>query len=179
MGDFKEPLPICVDLDGTLIYSDVTTIAAKKYVRRNILHAFSLLGWICRGIAYFKHRLAEVEKIDPVVLPYNHDFLDYIKRKKVQNHKIFLATACDAMYARAVVDYLDIFDGFFASDGKTNLRGKQKADRLKSIFGQDFIYAGNSVYDIPVWNICAESIVVTPTSGALRGMRGKKYRLFS
>lgn len=179
MRNPSEPLPICVDLDGTLIRGDVTAIAAEEYVRKNVFHVFELLGWFCGGLANFKQKLAEAETIDPAVLPYNREFLDYLKEKKSENHKIFLATACNTAYAKLVADYLGIFDGFFASDSHTNLRGQEKAARLKILFGQDFIYAGNSVYDVPVWNVCAGAVLVAPTSGALRGMRGRRYKLFS
>lgn len=77
-----------------------------------------------------------------------------------------------------MADYLKIFDGVFASDGKINLRGKNKANKLKTFFGNDFIYAGNSVYDVPAWDVCKEAVLVSPTRGALRGMQGRKYRLF-
>lgn len=171
-------LPICVDLDGTLIRDDVTRIAATECIKRNVFDVFKFLFWSCRGIAYFKHSLSEVVTIIPEKLHYNEEFLQYLKQQKSNGHSIFLATGCDRCYANIVADYLKIFDGVFASDGKVNLRGKNKANKLKTFFGNDFIYAGNSVYDVPVWEICKESILVSPTRGALRGMQGKKYRLF-
>lgn len=172
------PVPICVDLDGTLIRDDVTTIAATECVKRNIFNTFRLLFWCCGGIAHFKRRLSEVVPIDPTKLNYNEEFLEYLKRQKSNGHEIFLATGCDKRYADAVADYLKIFDGVFASDGKINLRGKNKANKLKTFFGNDFIYAGNSVYDVPVWDVCKEAVLVSPTRGALHGMQGRKYRLF-
>lgn len=171
-------LPICVDLDETLIRDDITKIAMMQYLKQNFLHIWKMFFWLCRGIAYFKQRLAEVVSIAPEKLSYNENFLEYVKQRKSDGHKIFLATGCNERYAQAVANYLKIFDGVFASNEQINLRGKNKADKLKSSFGNDFIYAGNSSYDIPVWKLSKEAILVAPTKGALLGMRRKKYRLF-
>lgn len=83
------PVPICVDLDGTLIRDDVTTIAATECVKRNIFNIFRLLFWCCGGIAHFKRRLSEVVPIDPTKLNYNEEFLEYLKKQNRMVTKFF------------------------------------------------------------------------------------------
>jgi len=166
------------DLDGTLIYDDVTQLATKLYIKKNIFNVLNLALWLTRGIAYYKHQLAKQIFIDPKKLHYNHKFLSYIKTQKASGMKIFLATGCDEKYAKQIADYLGIFDGVLASNGITNLVAQNKANALKNIFSKNFTYAGNSFNDIAVWNVCNKSILVTPTKLALKKMKNKSYILF-
>jgi phosphoglycolate phosphatase-like HAD superfamily hydrolase len=104
--------------------------------------------------------------------------LNFITRKKTAGHKIFLATACNKRYADEIADFLNIFDGVFASDGRVNLRAEYKAMALVRIFGpRGFIYVGNSLDDIKVWDQSAECILVAPSKLVLAKMRYRKYIL--
>jgi len=170
--------PLCVDLDGTLIKDDVTLIAAKAYIKRNVFNAVKLLLWIMRGRAYFKYRLAKVVELDASSLNYREDLLEYIFKNK-RNRKIFLATACNEIYAQKVAEYLKIFDGVFASNDRVNLRADAKARALVQTFGEDgFMYAGNSKDDVKVWDKTSDCILVSPTKSALKKMQRRKYLLF-
>jgi heme O synthase-like polyprenyltransferase len=60
---------------------------------------------------------------------------------------------------------LGLFSEVLASDGKTNLRGKNKGARLVERFGAcGFDYAGNSRVDLPVWKEAREALVVNGTA---------------
>ena len=80
---------ICVDLDGTLINTDLSVDAAKKIVRKNVLNIFRLVFWYLKGIQYLKYRVSEEVQLDPSVLPYNFSFLSYITLKKSEGCKIY------------------------------------------------------------------------------------------
>ncbi|MDR2067832.1 MAG: hypothetical protein LBP41_02480 [Holosporaceae bacterium] len=171
--------PICVDLDGTLIKNDVTMIALKKYVKGNFLRIFEVFYWFLHGRAHLKHQLAKNISLDAKSLNYNKKFLDFIIGERKKGRRIFLATACNRNYAHEVADFLNIFDGVFASNEHVNLRAEAKATTLTSIFGKNgFIYAGNSKDDLKVWDRSAECIIVAPAKTALKKMQGKKYVLF-
>ena len=52
------------------------------------------------------------------------------------------------------------FDGIFASDNGTNLKGKAKADRLIAAFGaQGFDYIGNAAADVPIWKAARTALL--------------------
>ena len=173
-------LAIGVDLDGTLIHDDVTWLACRKFLRQNWWNIFFVILWLLRGRAYCKYRLAKEIEIDPRKLNYNKKLLEFLSEKKAEGHEIFLATGCSEIYAKKIIDRFDLFDGFFASNDSTNLIGDVKSKKLVEKFGEkNFIYIGNSSSDVAVWKKSAEAILVTPTSGALKKMRGKKYFLFS
>ena len=52
--------PLCVDLDGTLIKSDVLCIAWKQLLKKNVLHAITILfafrfGYIGKTVGLFHY----------------------------------------------------------------------------------------------------------------------------
>jgi phosphoserine phosphatase len=142
--------PLCVDLDGTLIHTDllhenfVTVIAIKPWL------VFSLLFWLLRGRAYLKARLAGNVMFDPALLPYDERVLDYLSREKAKGRRLILATASIRSQADAVADYLGLFDAVLASEPDRNLKGSAKAALLSERLEQ-FSYLGNDRSDIEVW----------------------------
>jgi phosphoserine phosphatase len=171
--------PICVDLDGTLIKEDVTLKAVGIFVGRNFFNIFKIIGWLLRGRACLKQRLAEVVKLDASSLNYNDNLLKFIRKKKRKGGKIFLATGCNQVYANEVADHLGLFDGVFASNNYVNLRASAKSEALVTMFGEKgFVYIGNSHSDICVWSKSAECIIVSPSVGVLWRMRNRRYSLF-
>lgn len=162
-------LPLCIDLDGTLIRSDVTHESVLLFIRKYPWKFFYILYWLCRGRAFLKARLADYVRFVPTLLPYNKVFLDYIKDKAKQGHELYLVTAADQKYAKIIHDYIGIFKEYLASDGTKNLRASTKAATLCSRFGPEgFIYAGNSRHDLPVWERSAEIIAVNTPSKVLK-----------
>ncbi|MDR0753223.1 MAG: haloacid dehalogenase-like hydrolase [Holosporaceae bacterium] len=172
-------IPLCIDLDGTLIDEDVTLKAVKIYIRRSFFNLIMALAWIIRGRAYLKHRIAQCVDLDAKSLNYRKKLLAFIREKKKKGHRIFLATACNQIYAGSISDYLGIFDGVFASTERENLRAEAKAQALIRAFGRKgFSYAGNSNDDVCIWRESAECILVTPTKSVLKKMQGCEYLLF-
>jgi hypothetical protein len=90
---------------------------------------------------------------------------------------LVLATAFDEKGAMLVANHVGLFDEVLASDGKTNLRGKNKLKALAKKFGErGFDYAGNSSADLAVWRGAREAIVVN-ASRWLAGRAAKCARL--
>ena len=169
---------ICVDLDGTLIKNDLSWDSAKRFAKKNFFNIFKLVVWYFRGVPYLKHKLAENIGIDPPTLPYNFEFLSYLIRKKSEGSKIYLATGATEKYAKQVADYLQIFDGVFASDLQTNLVGKNKAQKLTELFSNEFAYAGNSADDLYIWRKASKKILVNPSEKVQKAMRSVRHTLY-
>ncbi|MCR4623748.1 MAG: 4-hydroxybenzoate polyprenyltransferase [Alphaproteobacteria bacterium] len=169
---------ICVDLDGTLIRSDLSWNSAEKFVKKDFFNIFKLIFWYFKGVPYLKYRVAKEVEVDPSALPYNSDFLSYLIQKKAEGSKIYLATGSTEKYAKQVANYLRIFDGVFASDLKTNLVGKNKAQKLANLFTNGFTYAGNSVDDLHVWKKSSKKILVNPSEKTQKAMHSVKYTLY-
>jgi 4-hydroxybenzoate polyprenyltransferase/phosphoserine phosphatase len=155
--------PLIVDLDGTLIKTDLLAESTFALLKQNPLEVLALPGWLLKGKAYFKRRVAQRAAIDVGSLPYHDRFLDYLKAQRSQGRRLVLATGSDELQARRVADHLQIFDLVYASDGITNLSGASKRDLLVREFGEKgFDYAGNDRRDLAVWSAASKAIVVNP-----------------
>lgn len=153
--------PLCVDLDGSLIRSDMLHESSIIFAKNKPWHVAAIPGWLLRGKAYLKRKIAAVADVDVQLLPYNGELLDWLKTERASGRKLVLCTASDAKYAEAVATHLDIFDDVMASDGETNLSADTKAAALVARFGaKGFDYVGNSSADLAVWAQANRSIVV-------------------
>ncbi len=157
-------VPLCVDLDGTLILSDLLWEAQMQMLRRNPLSLVSMGWWVLRGRAALKRQTALRVKLDAAALAVHEDFLKFLHEEKARGRKLVLATASDATVVAPVAAHFGVFDEVLASDGKCNLRGVAKAAALTERYGvKRFDYAGNSHMDLPVWAAARKAIVVNAT----------------
>src|SRR4051794_14716931 len=154
-------VPLCVDLDGTLIYTDLLWESLVQLLKHKPLSFLLVPFWWARGRAYLKAQLAARVSLEPASLPYNEPLLRFLREEQRRGRPIYLVTASDSLLARPVADHLRLFNEVLASDGVTNLRGKNKGARLSQRFGgRGFDYAGNSTVDLPVWEQSRQAIVV-------------------
>ena len=162
-------IPLVVDLDGTLIKTDLLWEFLARLLRRNPLWLFPIIIWWIRGRAFLKRQLANRVKIDPATLPYHEKFLAFLREQKNAGRKLILATASDLQMALPVADHIGLFDEVLGSDGKTNLRSKNKLKVLVEKFGErGFDYAGNSVADLAIWHGARQAIVVNASRAILK-----------
>jgi 4-hydroxybenzoate polyprenyltransferase len=161
--------PLVIDLDGTLVRTDLLAETALVFLREQPLHAFWLLRWLVNGKAKLKHELAQRTTLDVAVLPYNEAVIEVIRKERALGRRVVLATASNSKLAQAVAAHLPLFDQVIASDATTNLSAQNKRDVLVQAFGeQGFDYAGNSADDLPVWHAARRALVIQSRSGVLR-----------
>ena len=152
-------VPLCVDLDGTLLLGDVGIESALALVKRNPLHLFPMLLWLARGFAPFKREIARRIALDPESLPIDQRVLDWIITER-KSRPCLLVTASDVLLAKPVAERLGCFDEVIATDQSTNLAAAAKARMLVQRFGeQGFDYVGNSASDLAVWPHARHAIV--------------------
>ncbi|MFZ2297690.1 MAG: UbiA family prenyltransferase [Aquabacterium sp.] len=156
-----QPIPLCVDLDGSLIHSDLLLESFLLLIKRNPLYLFLAPLWLLRGKAHLKAEIARRVSLNGAALPYTQPFLDWLRAQKAVGRPLWLCTASDTRLAQAVADHLGIFDGVLASNGQTNLSGRNKAAELVARFGaKQFDYCGNHRVDVPIWAQARSAIVV-------------------
>jgi apolipoprotein N-acyltransferase len=157
----ESQVPLCVDLDGTLIKTDLLWESVALLLRRNPLRFFQVIFWWTHGRAFLKQQLARRVTVDPAALPYEKPFVEFLREQKKAGRKLFLVTASDRDMALPVANYLGLFEEVLGSDGRTNLRGQNKLKALVEKFGErGFDYAGNSTVDLMVWRGARQAIVV-------------------
>ena len=159
--DGRDSIPLVVDLDGTLIRTDLLL----EGILRTLVHGpGKLLGIIralFKGKAAFKAKVARSADMDFAHLPFVEEFHEFLKKEKANNRSIYLASAGDRACVERFAQHVNLFDGVFASDGKTNLSGKRKAKALCEAFGEKgFDYAGNARCDLDVWAKARRKIAV-------------------
>ena len=165
----NQNVPLVVDLDGTLIRTDMMWESLSRLLRRNPLAIFQILFWWTRGRALLKQKLAARVTVDPASLPYHEKFLAWLRTEKNSGRKIILATASDLKMAQPIADHVGLFDEVLASDGQTNLRSENKLRALTEKFGpRGFDYAGNSTADFAVWRGSRQAVVVNASRRVLR-----------
>ncbi|MGZ5113529.1 MAG: UbiA family prenyltransferase [Usitatibacter sp.] len=157
-----EELPLVVDLDGTLIKSNMLLETLVAALHRKPWLLFALPFWLLRGRAGLKRELAGRVAISPRELPYRDEVVKWLGEERGRGRRMVLATASDEKVARSIADHLGTFDEVVASDGRSNLKGPAKRRALVERYGErGFDYAGDGVADLEVWASARRAIVVT------------------
>lgn len=164
--------PLYVDLDGTLLKTDLLLEGFMFTLRHSPLRAIQALFWMLRGKAYLKARLAEYIRLEPTTLPYRQDFLDYLRECAGKRRRLVLATGSNIDLASQVADHLKLFDGVLASSTSRNLKG---AEKLRAIVedagGKQFTYAGNEARDLDIWCEASSAVLVDTSLSVARRAR--------
>ncbi len=159
--------PLCVDVDGTLIATDLLYESVMVLAKRKPWLLFLLPFWLLRGKAALKSRIAEQVRLNASSLPYRASFLEWLRAEKERGCQLYLVTGSDRQFAEAIAKHLNLFAGWMASDGIQNLTGSNKRDRLVREFGEGgFRYAGNASVDGVVWKHSCGAVVVGSDSVA-------------
>lgn len=176
----RNSLPLAVDLDGTVITTDLLWEALVRAFKVNPLVLFLVPIWLFGGKARLKQELAKRVTIDASLLPYRAEFIDFLRAEKSKGRRLVLATGSAKSFADAVAAHLGIFDQVMASEGAVNLTSSRKRDALVDAFGDGgFDYAGNSREDIKVFDAASNAIVVAPDRVAARYQAENGASLFS
>ena len=161
----KEEKCLFVDLDGTLIKSDLLFECLVPIIKNYFYAIFLAPFWLLKGKAYLKDKFSDLVSINPEILPYNNNVLEYIRKEKENGSKIILATASNIKLAKSISDYLGIFDDVIASSKEENLKGKNKLNKIKLYIennntNKEFSYIGDSEADVKIFNETNIPIVV-------------------
>lgn len=164
-------LPLVVDLDGTLTPTDTLIESLVQLIKRKPSALLKLPVWLMRGRAAFKHAVAEQTAFSAASLPIRPDLLAFLRAEKAGGRVIVLATAAHVSIAEAVASRLDLFDQVLASDTSRNLKGAAKLAAIQQAVGPNFVYAGDSHADLPIWKHADAAILVGASKQLTRSVR--------
>ena len=157
--------PLIVDLDNTLIETDLLFLSSLGVLVRRPWLVFHYFFWLWKGKGYLKDQLVKRCEINIPELPYNQSVISYILQRKKQGCKIVLATASHKNYAFAVAKHLKLFDDVMASNKNFNFSSHNKAETLVQRYGEgNFDYMGDHMRDLPIWEVSQLSIIVNATN---------------
>ncbi|MBY0263816.1 MAG: hypothetical protein K2P90_00055 [Holosporales bacterium] len=167
-----EGLPLVVDLDGTLIETDLSLLSCRLYVGWKFWRLLTIFYLLLKGRAILKAFLCKRVLIDVASLPYNASVLCLIRSERKKGRPIVLATGSYLTQAKAVADYLGVFDYVFGSHGTINLIGLEKRNLLLTFWGKHgFDYLGNSHSDLSIWAVARHAYLVKPNRGVEKKAR--------
>ena len=150
-----------VDLDGTVIKTDLLFESILLLLKKNVFLALLIPVWLLKGKANLKHQLSKRVHIPVELLPLNTEFHDYLKEEVERGRNIVLISASSQLPVRQVSDHLGLFIDAMGSDEDHNLKSKNKVTRILQLDpAGGFVYAGNSKADIAVWTEASEVILV-------------------
>lgn len=161
-----------VDLDGTLIKTDLLLESALVLLKRSPWRIFSLILWLLQGKARLKSEIAKRVTLENDTLPMQEEFVAFLREQAALGRPLYLATASDGKLAEPLAQRVGLFSKVLASDGVRNLKSGEKLSAMRLMAnGQPFAYAGNARADFPIWGAACEAIVVNPGPGVERGAR--------
>ncbi|PCI23398.1 MAG: hypothetical protein COB67_12815 [SAR324 cluster bacterium] len=163
-------LPLCVDLDGTLVKTDLLWESLIKLLKQAPWCMLWLPFWLLQGKSRFKQEIADRVDLEVASLPYHSEFLSYLKE---QERPLILATASCEKYALEIAKYLPIFDQVISTKPGQNLSGSNKLRRIREVVGPHFGYAGNAHVDCQIWDHCDEVIMVNPPKSLVKKYAAK------
>lgn len=165
----RNAVPLAVDLDGTLIATDLLWEGLFILLKKNPLYLLMVPFWLVRGPACLKQEIARRIDIDPALLPYRESLLDRLRSEREKGRSIILATGTPRKFAEAIALHLGLFDLVLATDGHENLTSDRKRAALAATYGDGgFDYVGNSRHDLKVFDAARNAIVVAPDRHARR-----------
>lgn len=165
-----DDVALCVDLDGTLVHTDLLHESALALLRRNPLYLLLLPLWLLRGKAHLKRELARRVRLDVTRLPYDARVLALLREAGTRPR--VLVSASDQGLVDAVAAHVGGFDRALGSDGETNLAGERKAAVLVARYGErGFDYVGDTAADLAVWPHARHAIAANASPGVLARLR--------
>lgn len=166
---YRKDQLLVVDLDGTLLNSDMLYESFWSAFGRDWRSPFVAAAALSRGRATLKRYLATAARVEVSTLPYDEQVIKFIESWREIGGRTALVTASDAMFAEAIADHLGIFDEAHGSDGGLNLKGEEKGQFLEKRFGpKGFVYMGDAPADLPVWRRAARAITVNAPAALQR-----------
>ncbi|MEM5471084.1 UbiA family prenyltransferase [Hoeflea sp. AS60] len=162
-------VPLCIDLDGTLIATDTLWEGLVSVLIRRPWLIFAVVSWILAGKAVLKREVAARYQSKGGDWPYRAEVIDRIKLAREAGQPVWLVTGAAESTAKAIADHLGLFDRVLHSSDTENLTSRCKRERLISLCGDGgFDYAGNSHDDVAVFDAARRAIIVAPDRAATR-----------
>lgn len=168
----QSSVPLVVDLDGTLIRSNLLLESLVALLKKSVRSVFLLPLWLSRGRAALKTEVARRTEFDLSTIPFNEPFLEFLRREKKAGRTLVLATGASRKLAVEVADNLGLFDEVLATTHNRNLTSHSKLEALQERYGETgFDYAGNESADYPIWQAARHAIVVNAVPRVARWAR--------
>ena len=173
-----QDVPLCVDLDGTLVRTNTFVECVISSMLRKPLRTARILVRCGFDHAGAWAALEEGWQVDVSRLPYRTEVLEFLAKEKEAGRELALATGADRDFAERVARHLGLFTTLIGSDGSRHMVGAEKRDALVNAFGErGFDYLGNGQDDVCVWMESRHALAVNPSRRLLGEIERRRVRL--
>jgi 4-hydroxybenzoate polyprenyltransferase/phosphoserine phosphatase len=153
--------PLVVDVDGTLVRSDLLWEGLLKVAFGAPHQTFRLLGAATRGRGALKELVASLGAPAVETLPLEPEVLRLVGRARSEGQRVLLVSGAAEAQVRALVERVQAAGGY-GSTGATNLTGVKKLGAILALYRQ-FDYVGNALADLPLWSAARRAYAVNAT----------------
>jgi len=147
------PIPLFVDVDGTLTRADISLESFVAYARQGVAHALRLILWLIAGRALAKTMVARSRRIEADRLPYRQEVMDLIIAARAEGRPVILASASHWTHIRRIARHLGLDAPVIGTRGRDNRKGTAKLAAIRRSIGEGapFDYIGDSRADVGLW----------------------------
>lgn len=103
---FAPRIPLVVDLDGTLVRTDLLIESLLALLKDKPRFVFALPFWLLKGRAAFKQEVARRISLNASLIPYRSELVEYLRTQRAKGRPVVLATANDKRLAQQVADQI-------------------------------------------------------------------------
>jgi 4-hydroxybenzoate polyprenyltransferase len=153
-------VPLVVDLDGTLLKSDLLWEGLASLLTRRPIALLRVIGYLPRGRAAVKTLVARESGIGAPDVPLNPRVVELIQQARAEGRTVVIASAAHESQLNELGESLGA-DSVWGSDIGTNLSGRAKLAKIQQRF-PEFDYVGNSGADLPLWRAARRAISFSP-----------------
>ena len=165
MNNTQEKTILAVDLDGSLIKTDLLYESAIRLIFTKPWLVILLPFWLLSGKKYLKQQLDKSIVLETEHLPWNNELIHYLEEEKKSGRTIILCTGSWQNLADKVAAKFAFFTEAHGSDQNVNLTGASKAKFLVERYGEkNFSYVGNETLDLKIWQHAKSAVVISSSS---------------
>lgn len=162
-ADMQDRTPLVLDVDGTLLRTDMLYETFWAAMGHNSLGTLRTLAARWRRPNLLKQDLRTIAEPDIELLPLRAEVLELLQQAQRQGRPVHLASGSDHGLVEALAARLDLPGEHFGSDGSRNLTAATKGAVLRERFGEGgYDYVGNSEADLDAWAGARRAIAVAP-----------------
>ena len=180
MDESKPSLILAVDLDNTLIKTDMIYVGIKFLLKYKI-YLFPKLLWVLltKGKPHAKKFLYDKSTFSINDLVFNNSVVNFIKLNKDKYQQTVLISGSYYKYVNAVASHINLFDSSAGTTEDVNMISLNKVEYLNNKYGNViFDYIGDSKKDIPIWEV-ARTAYVVKNKNILNHIRHINYQVIS
>ena len=105
----RDSVPLFVDLDGTLIKTDLLIESAFFLLKKQPWMLLAMLYWLAFGKARMKEEIAMRSALDFSVMPLQKEFVEFLHNEAKNGRTLYLATPSDRRLAEPIAKRLGVF----------------------------------------------------------------------